>query len=111
MKDTKKEMLDKYQQGEFKNYRNGDDPVKHPFKPLSKDLPVQPDLNTYNDILLAIKDLPPEIQQLCKRIFFHGIRSITGAGIQDIKNYVMDRPDANIYDVEDMAKTFRSGKI
>lgn len=64
-----------------------------------------------NQILKRIEGEPDHIKSLCLEMFCRGIRSVTGAGLQEIKYYVKDHPDLDTYDVKDMAKEFKKGKI
>lgn len=66
---------------------------------------------TYNELLESIDIFPIAAQREIKKAYLFGIRSVTGAGIMDIKRYVEDHPDDTFYDVDDMKLTFKTGKI
>lgn len=82
--------------------------MKHPFKSIGA--PVQPDLSTYNKILKLTEGFPG-VRENCVIMFVRGISSVTGFGLMDIYGYIKDHPDDDFYDIEDMARTFKAGKI
>lgn len=66
---------------------------------------------TYNELLESIDIFPIAVQTKIKKAYLFGIRSVTRAGIMDIKSYVEGHPDDTFYDVDDMQRTFKAGKI
>jgi len=82
--------------------------MKHPFIPVTTKKPLK--MGTYNEILKMTEGFPG-VRENCIYMFFRGIRAVTGFSLMDIKNYVENHPDSANYNVEDMAETFKRGKI